>query len=561
MKNFLTLIIFSVIFISCNKKLDPHAGHNHGADDHSGHNHANDDHSGHNHGADDHAGHNHGSDDHNSTQSNVSSQALKNMGVKIEAVDSSNYTVYTPVPAVIMEDMLNEQPVFAPFGGRVKSIEVVIGEYKKSATNLLTLYRDPIKRPELKLVEAILTPASEEYHTAIASLRQNLKLKELLSTELKRLMQFQKDSDSLTIVPKKDLIDLRYDIEKAKRSIENSRKKLDLHGLSKEEISQVEKGKFILDLYQIWKNALISNNIWNKGADVILGCLNKKLQNNRWTVATIGELVANDQLSEQLISWMVSDANAATHFLEIVSLFQAGHSISDLKNLHSQGAFNAVIEVKSPISEMGWDVEKLLVKQGQKIEAGQSLLVLTNQSKMLLVSYPQSSEIVDMANAGKNNLKISASTLIPQAGPLLTDLTINKIRGTDENKEQVLISVKNTVQGKSSNDKNSFRTWSLRNGLKYVLKVPVKMLEDVIVLPREAVISHGADKIVFVRENGEYIRRKVVVVHEDSEFAVIGEGSELLPDEEMVVSGAFALQLALVAGTPEAVDPHAGHNH
>ena len=97
--------------------------------------------------------------------------------------------------------------------------------------------------------------------------------------------------------------------------------------------------------------------------------------------------------------------------------------------------------------------------------------------------------------------------------------------------------------------------------MKYKLKVPVQVLEDVIVLPAKAVIDHGSDKVVFVRENDEFIRRKVIIIYQNNDVAVIGEGSELLPEESMVISGAFALELALIAGSPQAVDPHAGHNH
>ena len=567
MNKFLILIMFSLILASCNKKKglhEGHSGHGHGAhEDHSDHGHgAHEDHSGHDHAAhEEHSGDDHAAHEDQAPVNKISTQALQNMGVKIESIDSSDYTIYTPVPAVIREAPRNEQPLFAPFGGRVKSVNIVVGEHKKAGSILISLYRSPIQRPELKLVSAILTPASEEYHTAIGNIRQSLKGKEILSRELERLLEFQADADSLTIVPRKDMIDLKYEIEKIKRTIENSRTKLKLHGLNKLEISKVEKGELSIDLYEIWKNTLKSNNIWNASAARVLKYLNDKLKKNRWTIATIGELVANDLLSEELLSWFEKDASVGRHFLDIVRLLQEGHTINDLKNLHSLGAFNDIIEVRAPVNETGWDIEKIFVKVGQKVESGGRLMTLTDQSKMLLLAYPQSSEIVDMSNAAKRARTIEASTLVSGAGPVLQGLKIDKIRGTDEHREEVLITVENVVLVDTKNGPQAFRTWALRDGLKYTLKIPVKVLKDVIVLPRDAVITHGADQIVFVKEHGEYIRRKVVVVHKNSEVMVIGDGSELLPEEEMVVSGAFALQLALVAGTPEAVDPHAGHNH
>ena len=121
--------------------------------------------------------------------------------------------------------------------------------------------------------------------------------------------------------------------------------------------------------------------------------------------------------------------------------------------------------------------------------------------------------------------------------------------------------MKNTFLSLSKVNGVEYRNWQLRPGLKYFLQVPTRQLEDVIVLPAEAVIEHGADKVVFVREAKHFVRRKVIVLYQNDQVAVIGEGSELLPEEAMVVRGAFALQLALISGTPQAVDPHAGHNH
>ena len=544
MRTLILSLIFSVLFVSCDKEHSSHDGHDHNSDtlEHDGHGH------------EEHA--------HNENEEvKISDQALKNMGVKIKSVDTSTYTVYTPVPAIVKENPLNEQAVFSPLGGRVKSIETVIGEYKSSGELLVTLYRDPIKRPELKLVEGILSPASEEFHSAVTALKQNITASRVLKEELTRLQKFQKDADSLALIPQKDLINLKYEIEKADRAVENSRKKLELHGLSQKDIEQAKKGAYKADLYKIWKNALKANNIWNKNADVILASLSKNHVSNRWVIATIGELVAEDLLSEELLKWFSEDSEAGNYFLEIISLLQNGRSISDLKALHKLGAFHEIIKIKAPDKESGWDVENILVKAGQQVSAGEKLLTLTDQSNVYLLSYPQASEVRDIIKAIKSDATIKAKPLTEGTGPLLENLQIDKIRGKEDGSQEVSISVPNSLLKENKNAAGKFRSWSLRDGQKYILELPVKEIKGGLVLPLSALVTHGPDQVVFVKENDEFIRRRVIVVYQNNDVVVIGPGSELLPQENMVISGAFALQLALVAGTPEAVDPHAGHNH
>lgn len=571
MKTIILSLLISLFLVSCDKKHSNDDGHNHSskkptAESHDGHDHAEGEHNhegheGHDHELE-HDGHDHGEHAHSENEEvKISEQALKNMGVEIKSVDSSSFTVYKPVPAIVKENPLNEQPVFAPFGGRIKSIESSIGEFKEEGSLLISLYRDAIKRPELKMVEGILSPASEEFHGAVTALRQSITARRVLIQELTRLEKFQKNSDTLALVPQKDLINLKYEIDKAERSVENSHKKLELHGLNAEDIELAYKGVYKADLIKIWKNALKANNIWSKNADLLLASLKENIAKNRWVIASIGELVAEDLLSEQLIEWLKNDKEASNHFLEIVSLLQDGRTISDLKALHSLGAFKEIIHIKAPINNSGWDIENILVKKGQKVEAGEKLLTLSDQSNVYLVSYPQASEVVDIIKAVKADSKIAAKPLTTGSGPILKGLQIDTIRGMEDGSEEVLISTQNLILKKRSKDKKAFRSWALRDGQKYILEIPVKEIEDVLVLPLSALVKHGPDQVVFVRENDEFIRRRVIVEYQNNDVVVIGQGSELLPEENMVISGAFALQLALIAGTPEAVDPHAGHNH
>ena len=180
---------------------------------------------------------------------------------------------------------------------------------------------------------------------------------------------------------------------------------------------------------------------------------------------------------------------------------------------------------------------------------------------MYLQASPQGSEIINLNAAASNESLIKAVPLVPGSGIKLEELRISKIIGEDSGNSIVYIPVSNSIQSNTVIAGINYRNWNLRNGLKYVLQVPRKILTDVIILPAAAVLQHGPDKVVFVKNKGEFVRRKVIVSFHNNEVAIIADGSEINERDAGVLKGAFALHLALIAGTPEAGDPHAGHSH
>ena len=518
-----------------------------------------------------HEGHDHGPgvehSDHDEPESvddavsAISPQALKNMGVKIEEIDSSNFTLFLPVPARVESRPLNLQPVYAPFSGRIEQVLSDQGAKAVSGDALVTIMRDPIPRPSLAVTAEMISPASEEFHGAVAHLRSTRKSLDVLSTELQRLEKFQGDSDNLSILPQKDLIDLKYQYAKVEQDLKTAHEKLLFHGLTVAEIATIESGGTAMRSDDFWLNALRRNGAWNSKAAALRGLLQDDSQRqDMWVGATIAELALTSLISDDLLAWLEKTPAATSDLLKIATLLQEGHSLPDIQSLFNMGALTPIISVRAPASEHGWDIRSVDIKIGQRVAAGAPLLLLENESDLYLVADPNGSEISVLNDASREQHSIDAIPLTPGTGPELSGLTITKMRGEDS-AARVYLPVANTQSSEVERGAFTYRNWALRAGMKYILKVPTRVLEDVIVLPSEAVIQYGPDKVVFAREHGEYVRRKVVVVYQDNEVAVIGEGSDLLPEEPTVTKGAFALHLALIAGTPAAVDPHAGHNH
>lgn len=530
--------------------VDPHAGHDHSKDDHSGHNHGNPSSEKSNKG---HEGHNYGNQ-------NISVQALINMNVKTANVKKSDFTIYHIVPATINSKPLNERPIYAPVSGRIKSIKIESGIFLKGDTLTIEIIRAPIPKIELTMIADILSPASEEYHNVIAEVRLAKISLDVLNSEQTRLNKFN-SPDGISIVPQKNLIEIKYKLEKARQQHRNLQNKLKLHGLTETEIQRIENGNQISRLPNFWLNALKQNNIWNNKSMALHEAIAKSKHQQQWIIASIGELTAEELISDQLIKWIKNDKTSSDQFLRIARLLQDGHSLIDIQSLHKMGALADIVKINTPASSHGWDVEHVHIKKGQNINLGDKLITLTDHSEMFIEVRPQGKDIAYLNNALKEDKKMLAEPLIKNSSINLKELKISKLMGTDNREIIVYIPVSNKVLKMNTINNRQYRNWHLRNGLKYNLKVPIRAIKDVIVLPSKALVQHGSDKIIFVREGNEFIRRNVVVIYQDNESVVIGQGSDLRTGEPMVIEGAFALQLALIAGTPQAVDPHAGHNH
>ena len=119
-------------------------------------------------------------------------------------------------------------------------------------------------------------------------------------------------------------------------------------------------------------------------AEVVYRALPEDVRDLPWTVATISELVAVDLAGRDLAEWLEGEPAAARHFISIGGLLQAGSSLEEVKVLYGLGALEPVVEIRAPASAPDWDVNKVFVKPGEQVAAGQQLLTLANPRRMFL---------------------------------------------------------------------------------------------------------------------------------------------------------------------------------
>ena len=79
--------------------------------------------------------------------------------------------------------------------------------------------------------------------------------------------------------------------------------------------------------------------------------------------------------------------------------------------------------------------------------------------------------------------------------------------------------------------------------------LPARVYRGVFVFPREALVREGPERLVFLSSGGSYRRQPVRLLHEDREAIVVADDGAVFPGDPVVTSGAFALSLALRAGS------------
>ncbi len=497
----------------------------------------------------------------------LSAATLKNLGVSVESVQPTTFFRTVSVAAVVVDTPATEQPVFAPIGGRIESIDVERGTVVAPGATVVTLVRDPLPRPQLTLTADILRPAQEQLHQSVLALRTSAEEVRISRTELDRVQQYtaKVGTADLPIIPRQRAIDLRYQLARAQKGHEQARLELEKHGLTSEQIEEIEGGAS-LPLFdeKMWQRALARNGLWSPAAQRLSEALPTSLRTLPWVTATIGELAATGLATDPLAAWIGTEG-VHDHFLVIGVLLQRGHTLADLKRLHALNALEPVVRVRAPgLADNGlWDVLDVRIKRGATVAAGQELIELRDPRRLFLRTKPVGAEVASILLAAREGHSITARPLIRGAGPTLQRLSISYVESSTENEgTTAFVEVTNSLQAEipRQGDRKS-RTWELREGLRYLLQVPTQKVENVFVLPASALAEDGPNKIVFLQDGDGFKPVPVIVAYQDDEVVVIPATKEvaLFPGDPIVVTGAFELSLALKGG--DAIDPHAGHNH
>ncbi len=493
----------------------------------------------------------------------LSAQALQNLGVTIQGARLSAFVRTIRVQASVVDAPLNARPVTTGLGGIVTELHVRPGERIAAGAPLMTLARAAIARPELTLTGNLLPSLSEDFHTAVAAYRSASTQVAIVKRELARVKTFTESGtkDDLPALPRQRQIDLEYDLDRANQSLSNARHELERHGLTVEEMDSVASNNTRVPNDRLWRNALAANGFWGERESLILELIPSWARKVPWVVGALGELAAAGRVDPDLELAVRQSKPLREHFAEALSLLVEGHSVGRVRLLADAGELNPVVIIRAPQGAPDWDVERIVVRPGENVDAGATLVDLHDARTMWLQAEPIGEEVGAIGRAYSERVEMTASPLIEGGGTDLIGLFVDRLatRGGEHERGAQAVVVCSNTELASSGDR-AMRTWTLRAGQQYVLHVPEQQLDERFVLPAEAVVRNGAERVVLVQEGDTFRMEPVHVEFEDESVAVVANDGAIFPGDPICVTGAFALSLSLMSGDQKA-DPHAGHSH
>lgn len=208
--------------------------------------------------------------------------------------------------------------------------------------------------------------------------------------------------------------------------------------------------------------------------------------------------------------------------------------------------------VQGEVAELAYEVQELEAELGQQVQAGQLLSTLSNHRSLYIEGHAFKREAPALENAAQGRWEIAVEFAEDNADhwPAL-DQTF-RIRhlanSIDTSSRTFDFFVPLTNQSRDyQQDGQTFIVWRFRPGQRVRLHVPVEKLENVIVLPSEAVVREGPEAYVF-RQNGDLFNRiPVQVVHEDRLNIVLANDGSVKPGLYFAQNAAASLNRVLKA--------------
>lgn len=229
-------------------------------------------------------------------------------------------------------------------------------------------------------------------------------------------------------------------------------------------------------------------------------------------------------------------------------------------------ALVAAIEADVPPLPFRFELQELKVELGQQVQAGQVLCSLADHRSLLIEGRAFKDDLPLIQEAAKKGWEIEVEFDQPVGNDwpsLPQKFRIDYVANTIDEESRTFafyLALDNQWQAYSHEGETRL-LWRFRPGDRVRLHVAVEEMDDVFVLPREAVVREGPEAYVF-RHNGDLFDRKPVhVLHEDRQHVVVANDGGIRPGFFIAQNAAASLNRVLKAqassGLPANVHVHA----
>jgi multidrug efflux pump subunit AcrA (membrane-fusion protein) len=221
---------------------------------------------------------------------------------------------------------------------------------------------------------------------------------------------------------------------------------------------------------------------------------------------------------------------------------------------------SAVPEARQPTFE----VQELKVELGQQVQAGQTLCLLANHQMLAVEGRAFRDETPLLERSVKEGWPVEVDFQEDAAAgwpPLNQKFRIRYMANTIDpvNRTFAFLMPLENESRVVNEDGRTQMLWRFRPGQKVRVQVRVGKLENVFVLPAEAVTRDGAEAYLFTQNVNTFERKSVRVLAQDRQYAVVANDGTLVPGA-FVVQGAAA-QLNRMAKSQSSGAPAGYHVH
>jgi biotin carboxyl carrier protein len=211
-----------------------------------------------------------------------------------------------------------------------------------------------------------------------------------------------------------------------------------------------------------------------------------------------------------------------------------------------------------------FEVQELKVDLGQQVQAGQMLALLSNHQALYIEGRAFREETPLVEKAAKEGWPLEVEFMEKGVGDWpqqAQTFVIQHVANTiDPTSRTFAFFVPLANQSRSfQKDDKTFLLWRFRPGQRVRLHLKVEKLDNVFVLPADAVVREGPEAFVF-RQNGDlFARQPVRVVYEDRRHVVLANDASVPPGVHVAQRGASQLNRVLKAqgSTPSGFHVHA----
>lgn len=211
-----------------------------------------------------------------------------------------------------------------------------------------------------------------------------------------------------------------------------------------------------------------------------------------------------------------------------------------------------------------FELQDLKVDLGQQVQAGQTICLLANHQLLAIEgrAFPDETPLLERSVQQRWPVEIDFQEHPAAGWPVLQQqFQIRHLANTIDPISRTFVFVI-PLENEARVVEEAGRTqllWRFRPGQKVRVRVRVDKLENVFILPAEAIVRDGADAFVFTQNVNTFERKAVRLLAQDRQHAVLANDGSLLPGMYVVQNA--AAQLQRIAGAATSGVPTGYHMH